>query len=85
LATVARTGQTLPTLEAVREQIVADLAACELRDKAALYLRLLTVLEQIDRLRPTEVKGDTVDEIAHRRTARRAGTAARSSRSQRSG
>ncbi len=86
LSTVVRTGKTLKSLEAMRDEIAADLEACDsMRDKAALYLRLADVLERIDGIRPADVKGDVVDEIAARRAARRAGPAARSSRAKRPG
>jgi uncharacterized protein HemX len=78
---VVRAGETLSTLEAIRDQIAADLQACEsMRDKAALYLRLADVLKTIDEIRPAVVKGDAVDEIAARRAARRAGAASRAAR-----
>jgi hypothetical protein len=58
----------------MRNQIGVDLEACDsVRDKAPLYLRLADVLERIDRIRPAERKGDAVDEITARRTARGAG------------
>ena len=66
-------GSYLEGLIATRDAIVYDLAACEsMRDKAALYLRLADVMERIEAARPTEQKGDAVDEIAARRAARRA-------------
>ena len=69
---VVRAGETLAAMEAMRDQIAADLQACEsMRDKASLYLRLADVLKTIDELRPVTVKGDAVDEIAARRAARR--------------
>lgn len=80
---VVQAGETLTTLEAMRDQIAADLQACEsMRDKASLYLRLADVLKTIDELRPVTVKGDAVDEIAARRAARRAVPAPRASRAQ---
>lgn len=83
---IVRAGETLPTLEAIRNQIVADLEACDsMRDKAALYLRLADVLKTIDELRPVAVKGDAVDEIAARRAARRAGPATHPARAKNSG
>lgn len=86
LSEVASTGSTLAALEAVRDLIAADLEACEsMRDKAALYLRFTDTINAIDAIRPPEVKGDAVDEIAARRAARRAGTSARSSRAKNSG
>jgi len=69
---VVAAGETLAAMEAMRDQIAADLQACEsMRDKASLYLRLADVLKTIDELRPVAVKGDAVDEIAARRSARR--------------
>lgn len=83
-AQVVAAGQTLPALEAMRDQIAADLQSCEsMRDKAALYLRLADVLKTLEELRPPTMKGDTVDEIAARRAARRAGPAPRASRAKR--
>lgn len=81
---VLQAGDTLASLEALRDQIGADLEACEsMRDRASLYLRLADVLERIHELKPAEAKGDAVDEIAARRAARRAGSAARPPRAQR--
>ena len=69
-------GDELAALEAVRNAIVADLDACEsMRDKAALYKQLQDVLKRISDVKPAEQKGDAVDEIAARRSARRAGGA----------
>lgn len=67
------TGDYVKGLEATRDAIVADLAACEsMRDKAALYLRLADTMERINAANPAEEKGDVVDEIAARRATRRA-------------
>jgi hypothetical protein len=44
--------------------------------RAPLAARLESVVEQIERLSPTAKAGDPVDEIAKRRAARGAGTAA---------
>lgn len=83
---VIAAGVTLASMEAVRNQIAADLEQCEsMRDKAALYLRLADVLRTIEELRPQVVKGDAVDEIAARRAARGAGPSARAPRAKRSG
>lgn len=83
---VVAAGETVAAMEAMRDQIAADLQACEsMRDKASLYLRLADVLKTIDELRPQTVKGDSVDEIAARRAARGAGPAARPARAKRSG
>jgi len=68
----------------MRAQITTDLEVCEsMRDRAALYLRLTDVVARIDVLRPVEVKGDAVDEITARRTARGAGPAKGAARAQR--
>jgi len=83
-ADVVSAGNTLATLEAMRDQIAADLEVCEqMRDKAALYLRLADVVKTIEEYRPPAVEGDSVDEIAARRAARRTGTASRSARANR--
>lgn len=85
LAEVAAGGDTLATLESMRDQIARDLDGCEsMRDKAALYLRLADVVKTIQEIRPAGVEGDSVDEIAARRAARRSGAAARPSRAKRS-
>lgn len=71
-ADTVKAGQTLASLEAMRDQIAADLEACNsMRDKASLYIRLADVLKLIDELRPPTVRGDAVDEIAARRASRR--------------
>lgn len=75
----------LTALEAVRDSIVADLDACEsMRDRAALYTRLESTLRLIKEARPAEQEGDPVDEIARRRSARRAVAAKSPSRAKRS-
>ena len=78
-------GTTLEALEALRDAITIDIETCEsMRDKASLYLRLTDVLSKIDDLNPADIpEGDEVDEIAARRSARRAGPASGSSRSKR--
>jgi hypothetical protein len=83
----AVTGENLlVALEAIRDEIAADLGQCEsMRDKAQLYLRLTDVLARIDAIRPAETKGDVVDEITARRSARRASAAPRKTRAKRSG
>ena len=86
LSEIAESGNMLATLESVRDEIVADLMACEsMRDKAALYLRLSDTLKTIDAIRPPEAKGDAVDEIAARRAARRTIPAPSSPRAKNSG
>lgn len=66
-------GDTLASLEAVRDQISADLDVCEsMRDRASLYLRLQDILTKIEDLKPRETAGDKLDELAARRAQRRA-------------
>lgn len=78
-------GDYLAGLQATRDAIVADLALCEsMRDKAALYNRLESVMKLINDAKPPEQKGDAVDEIAQRRATRRSRTAATASGSKRS-
>lgn len=79
-------GDYLAALEATRDAIVADLGACEsMRDKAALYNRLESTLKLIKDAKPAEQKGDALDEIAQRRSARRAVPAKGQARTKRSG
>ena len=86
LSEALKSGQLLTSLEALRDEIAADLDSCESkRDKAALYLRLTDVLARIEEVRPVQAKGDVVDEIASRRAARRAGAAASTSRTKNTG
>lgn len=76
----------LTALEATRDAIVADLDECEsMRDRAALYNRLESVLGSIKDARPKEAAGDAIDEIARRRSARRTRTSQRQSRAEQSG
>ena len=85
LSAAMSSGDYLAGLQATRDAIVSDLAACEsMRDKAALYGRLESTLKLIEAAKPAEQKGDAVDEIAKRRAARRAGTSAAAGRSKRS-
>ena len=68
----------LTALKATRDAIVADLRYCEsMRDRAAFYARLESVLKLINAAAPadTEKGGDPIDEIAARRTARGGATA----------
>jgi hypothetical protein len=82
---IAAAGDTLATLEAMRDRIAADLDECENpRDKPALYLRLEATVRLIAELRPPAQEGDSVDEIAARRAARRSGAAPGKARAHRS-
>lgn len=76
ISKAVRSGSYLASLEATRDEIAADIDACEsMRDKASLYMRLADVLKLIEAARPTEKKVDAVDEIAKRRAARRSSAA----------
>lgn len=78
LTEALKSGDMTASLEAMRDAIAADLDVCEsMRDRAALYLRLADVLARLDDARPAVVKGDPIDEIAARRAARRASSAAK--------
>lgn len=81
----AVSGDRLETLRDLRDLIARQLEACDsMRDLAALSGRLQSVLAEIATLQPAEAKGDTIDEIAARRVARRAGSTESPARSKRS-
>ena len=65
-------AKTLTGLKRVRDAITHDLDCCDsMRDRAALYTRLLDTMDRIEILSKGEgQQGDVVDEIAKRRTAR---------------
>lgn len=67
----------LTALRATRDAIVSDLGNCEsMRDKAAFYARLESVLKLIEQATPETLKvGDPVDEITARRASRGAASA----------
>ena len=72
LIETAATGDRLATLRDLRDLLAREIVACESsRDLAALSRQLTDVLAQIEALAPAEKKGDAVDEIAARRSARR--------------
>ena len=84
--TAVTSGDYLAGLAATRDAIVVDLAECEsMRDKAALYNRLESVMKLINDATPAEQKGDALDEIAQRRAARRTSAAKGPARAKRSG
>jgi len=72
LASDLASDDYLTALKGVRNAIIFDLATCEqMRDRAALYVRLESVLKLIEAATPATVKvGDPVDEIASRRASR---------------
>lgn len=73
-----RSDDFLTALRATRDSIVGDLVYCEsMRDKAAFYARLESVLKLIEQATPETLKaGDPVDEITARRASRGAASAA---------
>lgn len=86
LSESAASGDRLQTLRDLRDLLALQIQACEsLRDLAALSGRLQAVLAEIAQLEPKKAEGDGIDEIARRRSARRAGTSAGSGRAKRQG
>lgn len=82
----AKTGDRLKGLEALRDKLAQSIDECEsLRDLASLSRQMADVMAQIEELKPAEKKGDSVDEIAQRRAARRSGSAKAKDRAKRSG
>lgn len=85
LSESAESGDRLATLRDLRDLLARQIEACEsLRDLAALSGRLQAVLDQIAELEPKKAEGDGIDEIAQRRSARRASPAKSSGRAKRS-
>lgn len=75
----------LDDLKEMREQLWVSIDACPPDKQAPLFARLESVIEQIERLSPSESAGDPVDEIAARRAARQSSAAKAADRSKRSG
>jgi hypothetical protein len=74
----------LDDLTALRENLLAWLDDAPVDRKAALIAQYRATLAEIDELTPKEKAGDGIDEIAARRSARRAGTSKAEGRSKRS-
>ena len=71
----------LEALEALRSTLARSIDSCDsLRDLASLSARFQAVLAEIDELRPPEKKGDSIDEIAARRSSRGSGSGSGASR-----
>jgi len=66
----------LEDLERLRGVLWESIETADPEKRAPLAARLESVIEQIEKLTPQAKAGDPVDEIAKRRTARGAGTAA---------
>ena len=68
----AASGDRLAALNDLRDLLARNIQECDsLRDLAALSGRMQAVLKEIDELSPKEAAGDSIDEIAARRAARR--------------
>ena len=81
----AESGNRLDTLRDLRDVLARNIQSCDsLRDLSSLTGRMQSVLAEIDELTPKDPVGDGIDEIAARRSARRAGPAKGEGRSQRS-
>lgn len=74
----------LTDLTALREQLLAWMIDAPVDRKAALVAQFRATLAEIDELSPKEEIGDTIDEIAARRAARRSRPATAADRSKRS-
>lgn len=87
LAETVSGGDRLASLRALRDMLAADLDVCEsMRDKAALSLRLVDVLEQIAVIEKAEParEGTALDEFTRRRAERQtSGSSGSSKRKQR--
>lgn len=86
LADAAASGDQLAALTALRNVIAQSIDECDsMRDLAALSRQMTDVLDRIATLAPQAQRGDAVDEIAQRRSARRASAPAGPSRTKRPG
>jgi hypothetical protein len=74
----------LEDLTALREQLRAWIVEAPVDRKAALVAQYRATLAEIAEMTPEEKKGDGIDEIAARRSARRAGAAKTADRTKRS-
>jgi hypothetical protein len=75
----------LDDLTKLREDLLAWMDEAPADRKAALVAQYRATLAEIDELSPKEAVGDSIDEIAARRAARRSGPAKGSGRAKRSG
>lgn len=85
LAEYAESGDRLGALRALRDLLAREIQTCESsRDLASLSGRFQAVMDQIAELEPKKAEGDGIDEIAHRRAARRTGNPKGPARAKRS-
>lgn len=69
----------------LREQLLIWMQDAPVDRKAALIAQFRATLAEIDELAPKKESGDSIDEIAARRAARRSRPAAAANRAKRSG
>lgn len=75
LSEAAESGSRLTALKALRDSLAVDLDHCDsLRDKAALSLRFMDCVAQIELIEKAEpeAKGTALDEFSRRRQAKQA-------------
>ena len=75
----------LADLITLRQQLLLWMDEAPVDRKAALVAQFRATLAEIVELSPKEEAGDSIDEIAARRAARRSRPAARANRAKRSG
>lgn len=75
----------LDDLTRLREQLLDWMVEAPADRRAALVAQYRATLAEIDELTPKEDTGDSIDEIAKRRAARRSAPASGSGRTKRSG
>ncbi len=75
----------LKDLVELRQQLLLWMQDAPVDRKAALVAQFRATLAEIDELAPKKETGDSIDEIAARRAARRSRPAARADRANRSG
>ena len=75
----------LDDLVKLREDLLVWLDTAPVDRKAALVAQYRATLTELESLQPKEAQGDSIDEIAARRSARRARPAKAASRAKRSG
>ena len=74
----------LSDLTHLRDQLLIWMEDAPVDRKAALVAQFRATLAEIDELAPKKESGDTIDEIAARRAARRSSPAPRANRTKRS-
>lgn len=75
----------LGDLTTLRDDLLTWMDEAPVDKKAPLVAQYRATLAEIEKLTPKEKAGDSIDEIAARRAARRSGTAKGAGRSKRTG